>query len=199
MYADRLFNALERNDPVPGQLLVAAPDTLMPHFNRSVILIGEQDAGHTFGVDLTKRSEVALFNVMPEWLPLAAKPQALYVGGPQNDRNVAGVAMTRQGVDIDKEPALTRLAPRLAYVDLRVGPDELSPLVESMRLFAGCFIWEPGELEEQIEHGEWYVAPALPQDVLAAGSADVWADVMKRQPMPLPLFSTFPRYIDEDN
>ena len=82
MYADRLFNALERNDPVPGQLLVAAPDTLMPHFNRSVILIGEQDAGHTFGVDLTKRSEVALFNVMPEWLPLAAKPQALYVGGP---------------------------------------------------------------------------------------------------------------------
>lgn len=142
MYADRLFNALERNDPVPGQLLVAAPDTLMPHFNRSVILIGEQDAGRTFGVDLTKRSEVALFNVMPEWLPLAAKPQALYVGGPQNDRNVAGVAMTRQGVDIDKEPALTRLAPRLAYVDLRVGPDELSPLVESMRLFAGCFIWE---------------------------------------------------------
>ena len=68
-----------------------------------------------------------------------------------------------------------------------------------MRLFAGCFIWEPGELEEQIERGEWYVAPALPQDVLAAGSADVWADVMKRQPMPLPLFSTFPRYVDEDN
>ena len=125
MYADRLFNALERNDPVPGQLLVAAPDTLIPHFNRSVILIGEQDAGRTFGVDLTKRSEVALFNVMPEWLPLAAKPQALYVGGPQNDRNVAGVAMTRQGVDIDKEPALTRLATRLAYVDLLVGPEEL--------------------------------------------------------------------------
>ena len=47
MYADRLFNALERNDPAPGQLLVAAPDVLAPQYNRSVILITEQHAGRT--------------------------------------------------------------------------------------------------------------------------------------------------------
>ncbi len=31
-----------------------------------------------------KRSEVAVFNVLPEWLPVVAKPQALYIGGPLN-------------------------------------------------------------------------------------------------------------------
>lgn len=199
MYADRLFNALERNDPAPGQLLVAASDVLVPHYNRSVVLITEQHAGRTYGVDLTKRSEMAVFNVMPEWLPVVAKPQALYIGGPHNQQAAIGVAMTCQGVDIEKQPSLSRLAPRLALVDLRVGPDAVTELVEGMRLFAGHFEWGPGELDEEIDRGEWYVAPALPQDVVSSGSTDTWSDVMKRQAMPLPLFSTFPRYIDEDN
>ena len=43
MYADRLFNALERNEPGPGQLLVAAPGTLSPEFARSVILVIEHN------------------------------------------------------------------------------------------------------------------------------------------------------------
>ncbi|GAA1471680.1 YqgE/AlgH family protein [Corynebacterium aurimucosum] len=199
MYADRLFNALERNDPAPGQLLVAAPDTLAPHYNRSVILITEQHAGRTYGVDLTKRSEVAVFNVMPEWLPVVAKPQALYIGGPHDQQAAIGVALTKQGVDIEKQPSLSRLAPRVALVDLRVGPDAVTELVEGMRLFAGHFEWGPGELDEEIDRGEWYVAPALPQDVVSSGSTDTWSDVMRRQAMPLPLFATFPRYIDEDN
>ena len=39
MFADRLFNALERNEPAPGQLLVSAPGMLSPEFARSVILL----------------------------------------------------------------------------------------------------------------------------------------------------------------
>ena len=43
MFADRLFNALERNDPAPGQLLIAAPGMLSPEFARSVILVIEHN------------------------------------------------------------------------------------------------------------------------------------------------------------
>ena len=80
MYADRLFNALERNEPAPGMLLVAAPGMLSPEFARSVILLVECSDALTLGVDLTKRSEVAVFNVLPDWMPVVAKPQALYIG-----------------------------------------------------------------------------------------------------------------------
>ena len=114
MFADRLFNALERNDPAPGQLLISAPGMLSPEFARSVILVIEHNDMMTFGVDLTKRSEVAIFNVLPEWLPVVAKPQALYIGGPLNQQSVVGLAQTNQGVDPDKHDRLTRLAPRLA-------------------------------------------------------------------------------------
>ena len=112
-YADRLFNALERNDPAPGMLLVAAPGMLSEEFNRSVVLVIEHNEQLTFGVNLASRSDLAVFNVMPEWLPAVAKPQALYIGGPLNQQSVVGLAMTKAGVDMDEVPHLNRLANRL--------------------------------------------------------------------------------------
>ena len=114
---------------------------LSPEFARSVILVIEHNDMMTFGVDLTKRSEVAIFNVLPEWLPVVAKPQALYIGGPLNQQSVVGLAQTNQGVDPDKHDRLTRLAPRLAHVDLRAEPEEIEPLVSGMRMFAGYAEW----------------------------------------------------------
>lgn len=198
MYADRLFNALERNEPAPGQLLVAAPGILAPQFNRSVVLVIEHNDMLTFGVDLSKRSEVALFNVLPEWLPVVSKPQALYIGGPLNQQSVVGLGMTKQGVNIDEHTQINRLAPRLVHVDLRSEPEEVAELVTGMRMFAGYAEWAPGQLDEEIERGDWFVAPALAQDVITPSGADLWADVMKRQPMPLPLYSTYPANL-EDN
>lgn len=198
MFADRLFNALERNEPVAGSLLIAAPGMLSPEFARSVILVIENSESMTFGVNLAARSDVAVFNVLPDWLPVVAKPQALYIGGPLNQQSVVGLAMTQQGVNMDHHVHLNRLAPRLAHVDMRVDPEQLAEQVEGVRLFAGYAEWEPGQLDEEIDRGDWFVAPALAQDVLTPGVADLWADVMKRQPMPLPLYSTFPADV-EDN
>ena len=61
-----------------------------------------------------------------------------------------------------------------------------------MRLFAGYAEWAPGQLDDEIERGDWYVTPALPTDVIVPGRTDLWGDVMRRQQTPLPLFSTFP-------
>lgn len=191
-YADRLFNALERNEPEPGMLLVAAPGMLSDEFNRSVVLIIEHNEHLTFGVNLASRSDLAVFNVMPDWLPAVAKPQALYIGGPLNQQSVVGLAMTKAGVDMDEVPHLNRLANRLAHVDLRADPGSIAELVEGMRLFAGYAEWAPGQLDGEIERGDWYVTPALPTDVVVPGRTDLWGDVMRRQQMPLPLFSTFP-------
>ncbi|GAA4796685.1 YqgE/AlgH family protein [Corynebacterium canis] len=191
-FADRLFLALERNDPAPGMLLVAAPDMRSEDFARSVILILEHSHYLTFGVNLTTRSEHAVANVMPDWLPCVAKPQALYVGGPLHLETVVGVGVTRLGVDEAKHPEFKKLANRLVHVDLRADPNEVSEHIEGVRLFAGFAEWAPGQLEHEIARGDWFVAPALPSDVVAPGPADVWGDVMKRQNAPLPLFSTYP-------
>ncbi|WBT08775.1 YqgE/AlgH family protein [Corynebacterium sp. SCR221107] len=198
LYGDRLFNAVEKNDPAPGMLLVAAPGLADENFSRSVILLLEHNEATSFGVNIASRSDVAVFNVMPEWAPLVAKPQALYIGGPLSQQAVVGLAVTKSGVDISSHRFFNRLANRLVHVDLRAKPEQIQDLVEGMRMFAGYAEWSPGQLDAEIARGDWFVAPALPSDVIAPGSVDVWGDVMRRQPMPLPLYSTYPHDVSEN-
>lgn len=197
-YADRLFNALERVDPEPGMLLVSAPGMYSPDFARTVVLVLEHDNDHTLGVVLNRRSDVALANVMPGWEELAAKPQAVHIGGPVSPESAVGLGVSKAGVDISSSPHLNRLANRLVLLDLNAAPEDLAPVVESIRIFAGYAEWAPGQLDDEILRGDWFVTPALPSDVVAPAGADLWGDVMRRQPMPLPLFATFPANL-EDN
>lgn len=197
-YADRLFNALEREEPAPGTLLVAAPGMPAPEFARTVVLIIERGVDGTLGVILNRRSDVAVQNVMPEWEELVAAPQALYVGGPVMPQAAVAIGVGAAGVELAEHPHLTRLANRIVHVDLGADPLELAGDLEGMRVFAGYSGWDGGQLEEEIKRGDWFVAPALPYDVTAPGSADLWGDVMRRQAMPLPLFATFPTNL-EDN
>ena len=195
-YADRLFNALERVDPEPGMLLVSAPGMFSPEFARTVVLVLEHDADHTLGVVLNRRSEVAVANVMPGWEELAAKPQAVHIGGPVSPESAVGLGVTTAGAP--EHPYLNRLANRLVLVDLNASPLEVSELLDGIRIFAGYAEWAPGQLDDEILRGDWFITPALPSDVVAPAGADLWGDVMRRQAMPLPLFATFPVNL-EDN
>lgn len=196
-YADRLFNALERVEPEPGMLLVSAPGMISPEFARTVVLVLEHDADHTLGVVLNRRSEVAVANVMDAgWAELAAKPQAVHIGGPVSPESAVGLGVTAAGAP--ENPYLNRLANRLVLVDLNASPLEVSELLDGIRIFAGYAEWAPGQLDDEILRGDWFVTPALPSDVVAPAGADLWGDVMRRQAMPLPLFATFPANV-EDN
>lgn len=195
-YADRLFNALERVEPEPGMLLVSAPGMFSPEFARTVVLVLEHDADHTLGVVLNRRSEVAVANVMPGWAELAAKPQAVHIGGPVSPESAVGLGVTAAGAL--ENPYLNRLANRLVLVDLNASPLEVSELLDGIRIFAGYAEWAPGQLDDEILRGDWFVTLALPSDVVAPAGADLWGDVMRRQAMPLPLFATFPAHL-EDN
>ncbi|MBV7293795.1 YqgE/AlgH family protein [Corynebacterium sp. CCM 8835] len=192
LFGDRLFNALERTDPAPGMLLVAAPGLVAGEFTRSVVFVIEHGDTGTFGVNLVARSELAVDEVMPEWLAITAKPKALYVGGPLSRDTVLCVGVTKNGVDPSDNPQLTRCANRIVYVNGAADPAELATQLDGVRLFAGFAEWAPGQLDEEIARGDWYIAPALPGDILAPGPADLWSDVMRRQPAPLPAFATFP-------
>lgn len=199
LFGDRLFNCLERNDPAAGMLLVAAPGMASPEFVRSVVFIIEHDAHGTLGVDLTTRSQTAVHNVLEPWAGLMTSPEVVYVGGPVNPTQPVCVGVTKTGVEVPEKldpvsgaPYLQPLAHRFAMVNLGVEPTDVEEYLAGARLFAGYAGWGPGQLHDEIERGDWYVAPALPSDVLAPARTDVWGDVMRRQPWPLPLYSTFP-------
>jgi putative transcriptional regulator len=175
-----------------GTLLLANTDLLEPTFRRSVIYIVEHNDGGTLGVVLNRSSETAVYNVLPQWAKLTAKPKTMYIGGPVKRDAALCLAVLRVGADPSGVPGLRHVAGRLAMVDLDAEPDLIAPLVEGVRIYAGYSGWTIGQLEGEIERDDWIVLSALPSDVLVGPREDLWGSVLRRQPLPLSMLATHP-------
>ncbi|HEY2763197.1 MAG TPA: YqgE/AlgH family protein [Pseudonocardiaceae bacterium] len=181
-----------------GSALVAAPGLRDPNFRRTVVLIIEHRASGTLGVVLNRPSEVPVREVLPSWGPYATVPQALYVGGPMEQRAALCVAALPAGVDAGSTEGMISVRGPLALVDLDADPDLMVPRLRGLRVFAGYAGWDQGQLDGEIDRGDWVVVPALVDDVLAPAGVDLWGRTLRRQGLPLALLATYPSDLSEN-
>jgi putative transcriptional regulator len=176
----------------PGMLLVAAPGLLDPNFRRTVVyLIEHRDRG-SLGVVLNRPSEVPLHDVLPSWAPLSSRPPSVFVGGPVDGKTALCLATLRTGQRLDGVEGLVAVSGPVALVDLDGDPEQLAPRLRGLRVFAGYAGWDGGQLSGEISRGDWYVVPALPDDVLTGQGPNLWSRVLRRQGPPLALLATLP-------
>jgi len=102
------------------------------------------------------------------------------------------VCLGRLAPDAPTDPSYAGVAgaPWLATVDL--GSDVAEAVVEQVRVFAGYAAWAPGQLEDEVEQGGWWVLDALPADPFSTCPELLWRQVLARQGMPLALVASFP-------
>jgi putative transcriptional regulator len=177
----------------PGMLLVAAPGLLDPNFHRSVVYLIEHRERGSLGVVLNRPSEVALHDVLPAWAPLSSRPPSVFVGGPVDAKTALCLAALRAGQQPEGTDGLVAVNGPVALVDLDGDPAALAPRVRGLRVFAGYAGWDGGQLAGEIARGDWFVVPALPDDVLTGQGPNLWSRVLRRQGVPLALLATFPR------
>ncbi|WP_336086287.1 YqgE/AlgH family protein [Nocardia sp. SSK8] len=175
-----------------GNLLVSAIDLVEPTFRRTVVYVIEHNDAGSLGVVLNRPSETPVADVLPDWADLAASPTDLYIGGPVKRDAALCLATLRTGADISEVRGLRRVDGRVVLVDLDADPAEIGPLVEGIRIFAGYAGWSMGQLGGELDNDDWLVVSALPGDPLATDQHDLWASVLRRQPLPLALLATHP-------
>ncbi|BBZ25187.1 YqgE/AlgH family protein [Mycolicibacter hiberniae] len=175
-----------------GTLLLANTDLLEPTFRRTVIYVVEHNDGGTLGVVLNRPSETAVYNVLPQWSELAAKPKTMFIGGPVKRDAALCLGLLRVGAEPHDAPGLRHVDGRLVMVDLDADPETIAPYVEGVRIYAGYAGWTIGQLEGEIERDDWIVLSALPSDVLVPPRVDLWGRALRRQPWPTALLATHP-------
>ncbi|WP_072691567.1 YqgE/AlgH family protein [Rhodococcus marinonascens] len=176
----------------PGSLLVSSTDLGEPAFRRTVIYVIEHNDAGSLGVVINRPSETAVHDVLPQWSALAAPPAALFVGGPVKRAAALCLATLRTGAQTADVAGLRRVHGRVVMVDLDSNPAVIAPLVEGVRIFAGYSGWTDGQLDSELHREDWIVVSALAADVVAPARIDVWAQVLRRQPLPLALLATHP-------
>lgn len=171
---------------------MSATELVEPTFRRTVVYIIEHNEAGSLGVVLNRPSDTAVHEVLPRWTDAVAAPRTLFIGGPVKRDAALCLGTVRVGARIEGVAGLRRIDGRVVLVDLDADPERVAPLVEGIRIFAGYAGWTFGQLEGELENNDWIVLSALPSDPISTGRPDLWAHVLRRQPLPLSLLATHP-------
>jgi putative transcriptional regulator len=163
-------------ESIRGQLLIAGPTLQDPNFWRAVVLIVEHTDEGALGLVLNRPSETTVADAVPELDGLLEGSHEVFVGGPVQP---SGVIVLARFEDPDD-------AALLAFDDVGVlgiadGRDELSVGVHSGRAFVGHAGWGPGQLDGELERGDWILEPAGTADAFCSDPLELWARVLSRK------------------
>jgi putative transcriptional regulator len=163
-------------DSLRGQLLVAGPALVDPNFWRTVVLIVEHNDEGALGLVLNRPSETSVGEAVPQLGSLLDPEEKLFIGGPVQPSSVIVLAEFEDPAD----------AALLAFDDVGVlgtGPaeDEVSAGVRAGRAFLGHAGWGPGQLDGELERGDWILEPAQLEDAFSGQAPGLWSEVLTRK------------------
>jgi|SRR5579875_557292 len=164
-------------ESLKGQLLIAGPRLIDPNFFRTVVLIVEHTQEGAFGLVLNRPSETTVGEAVPELETLVDGDEPLFIGGPVQPSTVITLAR----FDDIGEAAMP------AFADIGVlgtgGPslEELRDRIRAARAYVGHSGWGPGQLDAELERGDWILDPARGEDVFSPAPGELWATVLTRK------------------
>lgn len=176
-----------------GRLLVATPALADPNFDRAVVLLLDHDEEGSLGVVLNRPTPVDVGDILEGWADLAGEPGVVFQGGPVSLDSALGVAVIPGGGAVDGAPlGWRRVHGAIGLVDLEAPPELLASALGSLRIFAGYAGWGPGQLEDELVEGAWYVVESEPGDVSSPSPERLWREVLRRQRSELAMVATYP-------
>ncbi|MGD3111058.1 YqgE/AlgH family protein [Streptomyces sp. YGL11-2] len=119
-------------------------------------------------------------------------------GGARTDRAAGDPAGARamgaadDPVAEDEPLGWRRVHGAIGLVDLEAPPELLAAVLGSLRIFAGYAGWGPGQLEDELVEGAWYVVESEPGDVSSPDPEQLWRAVLRRQRNELAMVATYP-------
>lgn len=157
-----------------GKLLVSAPLMTEAYFERTVILLVEQDEKGAFGFILNRPMHVYLDNVLPD---AGRRRFVLYNGGPV-ELNKLFFLHTHDSLIEDAIPVSDGL-----FFGGKEG--DLYPLLQEgllddvgIRFFIGYAAWGPGQLENELREKAWVIADC-PSYNLLEPEESLWQHVVE--------------------
>jgi putative transcriptional regulator len=163
-------------DSARGQLLIAGPTLGDPNFWRTVVLVVEHNEEGALGLVLNRPSETKVADAVPQLAALLDADDDVLVGGPVQPTGVIVLAEF-------EDPGEAAL---IAFEDIGIlgtsgEGDDLSVGVRTARAFAGHAGWGPGQLDGELERGDWILEPARRGDAFSDSPRELWQTVLSRK------------------
>ena len=163
-------------DSLTGQLLLASPALRDPNFARAVVLVSVHSEEGAMGVVLNRPSAVTVSEAVPQLEQAVAGQEPVYVGGPVEPSSIVFLAEF-----LDPSPAGLLVLGRIGFPAPDAPIEELTEATARGRVFAGYAGWGEGQLDAEVDRGDWIAHTALPEDVFTDVPAELWSAVLSRK------------------
>lgn len=146
-----------------------------PNFRQTVVLVADHGDDGALGVVLNRPATVTIEQAAPALSGLVEPSERLYVGGPVQPQAAVIVA------EFENPDWNTKLV----FDSIGIYSDELGSsgfhgLIRK-RVFAGYAGWAPGQLEAELESGDWILEQPSAEDVFTDQPADLWSTLLNRK------------------
>ena len=159
-----------------GQLLLASPNLRDPNFARTVVLIGIHTEEGAMGLVLNRPSQTTVVEAVPALKDAVGEQEPVFVGGPVQPNSVVCL-----GEFEDPSAAAVLVLGRIGFPSHDVAPELLRDVTARTRVFAGFAGWGEGQLEAEVDGGDWLSSAALAEDVFSEEPLRLWSTVLARK------------------
>jgi len=165
-------------EPAPGLFLVASRRMTDPHFSQTVIyLVIHNDQG-TLGLVVNRPSPIRLSEAVSGIGREEGDDHAIYIGGPVNHDLITMLIRSEQ------ENALMKQVADDVYFshDRRVLDQLLAEQkpANALRCYMGHAGWTAGQLDKELEHGDWHIIKADPNAIFSSRPGSLWNRLIEK-------------------
>lgn len=171
----------------PGRLLIANRGTRDPNFAESVILLVDYSKDGAFGLIINRPTRLSVAEGLATLRGSEEYHGPVYLGGPVARNSVMGLLRDPAGQPPEDEPLEAEPHPRKrvfgdvflisrkavveAALATRAGPARL-------RLFVGYSGWGAGQLETEMERGDWFIFEPSEAIVFDPNPEAIWPQLI---------------------
>ncbi len=169
---------------LPGYLLISETELSDPNFFHTVVYMLTHDQNGAMGLVINRPSEASLDDLTEDLEETPFSNHSVFIGGPvdQNylfalhsgfSNNIKSDAAIEASPHIVFEPDFNVLHTNYTAMD--------PPAGYKLRFFAGYAGWAGGQLENELERGDWIVIPASPELVFHDDPGQAWKQALYRK------------------
>jgi putative transcriptional regulator len=163
--------------PEETVLLVAKRQFEDPIYGSTIVLARAVEGGGHVGFIVNKPTKMSLAELFPEHEASKKVVDPLFLGGTV-DMNLVFALVEGHG---SKKDGSIRIAPDLF---LAYETKAVDRIIESesdhARFFLGMVVWRPGQLDDELDRGLWYVEEPEAKLVLRRKTDDLWEELVRR-------------------
>jgi putative transcriptional regulator len=143
-----------------GQCLIAAKHLADPNFFKTVVLLVEHGPHGAMGLVINRPSSLLVCHALSKHFELGELSDLVYVGGPVEP---VALMLLHNVADLGRDELM--IVPQVyignseqSFEEVFRQACESTPELR-FRVFMGCAGWAPGQLEGELDRGDWHLVP----------------------------------------